>query len=137
MSLSAAIADGLSRGEYIIDLFAAGPELYVFRSGRHVAHFDSVLEILACVDACRRNPFETVTPALADELGTISTVICVLLDWDASRRDLVRAAAEAGCRAKVIVVRDGPTTEPISGAETDDISLYTPDAIRSGGVDVV
>jgi len=39
ISLTASIADALSRGEYLIDLFAAGPELYVFRAGRHTAHF--------------------------------------------------------------------------------------------------
>jgi hypothetical protein len=68
ISLSASVADALSRGEYLIDLFAAGPELYVFRAGRHTAHFENILEIVACVEACRRNPFETIAPALADEL---------------------------------------------------------------------
>ncbi|MCA9015550.1 MAG: DUF58 domain-containing protein, partial [Planctomycetaceae bacterium] len=59
ISLTASIADALSRGEYLIDLFAAGPELYVFRAGRHTAHFDNVLEILSCVDRCPDDPFET------------------------------------------------------------------------------
>jgi len=117
VGLSASVADALSRGEYIIDLFAAGPELYVFRAGRHTAHFENVLEILACVDACRSNPFEVVTPALADELAHISTVVAVLLDWDASRAALVRAAVEAGCRVKVLIVRDGPTSIPLHDTE--------------------
>ena len=135
VSLSAAVADALTRGEYIIDIFAAGPELYVFRAGRHTAHFENVLEILACVDACRHNPFEVVAPALADELGNISTVICVLLDWDESRRQLVRTAQEAGCDLKVLIVRAQPTTLALDGSDVIDVTQYSPEVIRNGGIE--
>jgi len=139
VSLSAAVADALSRGEYIIDIFAAGPELYVFRAGRHTTHFENVLEILAGVGPCRRNPFEIVTPALADELSNISSVICVLLDWDAPREQLVRRAAEAGCAPKVLIVRDGPTSLPIAGAELWGYSVtqLTPADVRRGALEVL
>lgn len=139
VSLSATVADALDREEYILDIFAAGPQLYILRSGRHTAPFESVLEILACVEACRANPFSTVTPALTDELGSISTVICVLLDWDASREGLARAATEAGCNVKIVVVRDGPTTEPLDGAQAwaGSVSQLSPQAIREGRFDVL
>ncbi len=123
ISLSASVADALARGEYLIDLFAAGPELYVFRAGRHTAHFENILEIVACVDACRDNPFETVAPALADELANISTVIGVFLDWDATRRALARTAVEMGCSVKILIVRDGETTEPIDFDEGSIVPL--------------
>ena len=138
VSLSAAVADALARGEYIIDIFAAGPELYVFRAGRHTAHFDNVLEILACVDACRTNPFEVVTPALADELGSISTLVAVLLDWDGPREGLVRAAVEAGCSVKVVIVRDGQTTEPFDAVEGEyAISQLAPADVQRGGIETL
>jgi uncharacterized protein (DUF58 family) len=136
ISLSAAVADTLSRGEYLIDLFAAGPELYVFRAGRHTAHFENILEIVACVEACRRNPFETIAPALADELTNISTVIGVFLDWDASRRQLARTAVESGCSVKLLIVRDGETSEPIDFDEGQVIPLSTAQ-IRQGGIEVL
>ena len=136
ISLSAAVADTLSRGEYLIDLFAAGPELYVFRAGRHTAHFENILEIVACVEACRRNPFETIAPALADELTNISTVIGVFLDWDASRRHLARTAVESGCSVKLLIVRDGETSEPIDFDEGHVIPLSIAQ-IRQGGIEVL
>jgi uncharacterized protein (DUF58 family) len=136
ISLSASIADALSRGEYLIDLFAAGPELYVFRAGRHTAHFENILEIVACVDACRSNPFQTVAPALADELTNISTVVGVLLDWDASRRQLVRTAVEMGCSVKILIVRDGPTSEPIDFDEGSVIQLSVAQ-VNEGGLEVL
>jgi uncharacterized protein (DUF58 family) len=136
VSMSAAVADALTRGEYIIDIFAAGPELYVFRAGRHLAHLDNVLEILACVSHCRHDPLETVTPALADELGNISTVVAVLLDWDHSRRNLLRTAAEAGCAIKTIICCNGNTTEPYHQAESwaGPITQLSPQAVADGGV---
>jgi uncharacterized protein (DUF58 family) len=136
ISVSAAVADTLSRGEYLIDLFAAGPELYVFRAGRHTAHFENILEIVACVEACRRNPFETLAPALADELTNISTVIGVFLDWDASRRHLARTAVESGCSVKLLIVRDGQTSEPIDFDEGQVIPLSIAQ-IRQGGIEVL
>jgi uncharacterized protein (DUF58 family) len=137
VSLSASVADALSRGEYIIDIFAAGPELYVFRAGRHTAHLENVLEILACVDECRTNPFDKVTPALTEELGNISTVVCVLLDWDESREALMRAAVEAGCSTKVLLVRDKPPTMDYGPAEEwlGPILHLTPAEVFAGGIE--
>jgi uncharacterized protein (DUF58 family) len=137
VSLSAAVADALSQGEYIIDIFAAGPELHVFRSGRHTAHFDNVLEILACVGPCRDNPFDKVTPRLIGELASISSVVCVFLDWDASRQQLVRAALEAGCHVKVLIVRDGPTTDSIDQLGGMDLAQYTPAQIDANLIDII
>lgn len=136
VSLSAAVAEALSRGEFIIDVFAAGPELYVFRAGRHTAQFENILEILACVDRCPSAPFDVLGPAVADELASISTVICVMLDWDESRRQFVLAAAEAGCTTKVVVVRDGRTTLPLADDEqwAGPIAVCRPEEIAAGRV---
>jgi uncharacterized protein (DUF58 family) len=137
ISLSASVADALARGEYIIDLFAAGPELHIFRAGRNTAHLENVLEILACVNRCRTNPFETLGPALINELGQISTVVCVFLDWDEPRRQLVQAAQEAGCSIKVLIVRDRATTLPLGGTEGLDIAVYAPQQVTAGKLEVL
>ena len=135
ISLTASIADALGREEYLIDLFAAGPELYAFRSGRNLAHFENLLEILSCVEATRENPLAKITPRIVDELGQISTVICVLLDWDESRRDLARAAQEAGCQLKRVIVRNGPTTLPLDDPEFGQCPQFTPAQVESGGIE--
>jgi uncharacterized protein (DUF58 family) len=134
ISLSASIADALSATEHLIDIFAAGPELYVFRAGRQLAHFDNVLEILAAVDSCMKDPFAKVTPAVADELSSITTAICVFLDWDDSRANLARTIVEAGCQLKLIIVRDGETRRPIEDVG-GDVTLLTPERIQQGGFD--
>jgi len=139
VSLAAALAETLCRGEYIVDVFAAGPKLHVFRAGRHTAHFENILEMLACVDRCGHCPFDVLSPAVADELAGVSMVICVLLDWDEPRRRFVRAAAEAGCRTKVVVVRDGQTTRPSADDEewAGPIAMCRPEDIACGRVRVI
>ena len=137
ISLAAAVADALSRGEYIIDIFAAGPELYVFRGGRHVGHLDNILEILACVEECRESPFETIAPAVVDELSQITAVVFVLLDWDEERERFVRTAVEAGAGTRVIVVRNEETTRPFEHVQdwTGPVTQFTPAEIRHGAIE--
>ncbi|MBW3543874.1 MAG: DUF58 domain-containing protein [Planctomycetes bacterium] len=137
ISLAAAVADALDRGEHLIDLFAAGPELYVFRAGRHTAHLDNVLEILACLEPCRSDSFESLAPELAPELENISAVVCLVLDWDDSRRRLAEAILEAGCSLKVVVVREGETTEPVDAAVFGEPVHLSPQQIQSGGVETL
>ena len=132
ISLAASVGDALSRGEYIIDLFAAGPELHVFRAGRHTAHLSQVLEILAGVGPCRQTPFARLTPALVNELTQISSVVCIFLDWDEEQQLLVRSACEAGCSVKVLVVRDKPPSKPFVAEGPVDLKLLTPEHVFSG-----
>ncbi len=137
ISLTATIVDALSRGEYLLDIFAAGPELYNFRTGKGASQFDSVLEILACIEACRTNPFDSITPALADELGNISTVVFVFLDWDAARAEMVRTAVERGCRARIFIINEGETTTPAVADEEHPITVMTPAMARGEGARMV
>lgn len=137
ISLAASVADVLSGGEYLLDVFAAGPELYVFRAGRHTAHLENVLEILACLDPCRENPFETVAPPLAEELQNITTTVCVFLDWDESRRKLARTIVESGCQLKALIVRDAETTAPLDLPGGSDCTLFSTQQIVDGGFEVL
>ena len=136
VSLTAALADVLSGGEYLIDLFAAGPELYVFRAGRHTAHFENILEILSCVETSPADPFDTIAPAIADELENISTAICIFLDSDARRHAMVRSIVEAGCQVKVIVVTDDHSrSDHESFADVAVAQVVPASRIRNGDIE--
>ena len=134
ISLAAAVADSLAATEHLIDIFAAGPELHVFRAGRQIAHFDNVLEILASVEPCHTNTFDKVGPAVAEELHSITTAICIFLDWDASRESMVRTIIDAGCQLKLIIIRDDDTALPLP-SDLGDVRLLSPKIIMAGGVD--
>ncbi len=132
ISLTAAVADALSGGEYLIDIFAAGDELHVFRAGRHTAHLENILEILACVEASHKDAFVDISSGIAGELDNISTAICVLLAWDEQRRSLVRQIVESGCALKILLIHpDGAD----SGIDVDaDVEFVTPQQVKTGGI---
>lgn len=117
VSLAAAVADALSREEYIIDIFAAGPELYHLQSGRSLAYLENVLDILACLEPCHEKPFEKMAPIIGEHLENLTTTIVILLDWDEAREAMVRSIRDHGSAVKLIIVRDGPTTLDVAGAD--------------------
>jgi len=115
ISIAASVADYLSRQEYVIDIFAAGPDIYYMQAGRSLAYLDNILDLLACLDVSPESPFEKITPVLLENLSLITTVICVFLDWDRKRENLVRMIASLGTAVKVIIVRNGPLTgDPVA-----------------------
>jgi uncharacterized protein (DUF58 family) len=134
VSLTAALAERVSFGEYLVEIFAAGDGLHYFRTGRHTAPVDRILEVLACVEPHRGDPFIQLRPALVPELRSISAVVCVFLDWDSERASFVSEAITAGCSVKVLLVRDGPPTNPLSTAAGVDAIALSPRDIAAGKV---
>ena len=57
VSVCAAVSDYMARSEYLVDLFAAGPELHQLTAGRSLAYLDEILDLLACVDSSDREDF--------------------------------------------------------------------------------
>lgn len=135
ISLGAAVADALSRLEYVIDLFAVGPDLYHLQAGRSLAYLDTILDILACIEPCRASPFGTLGPSVRDQVGQIGSAVVLLLDWDDERAAFVRTLRGLGVAVKVVVVRRGaPTVDP-AGVTTDagEVKVLTPEQARAGG----
>lgn len=135
VSLTASLADALAGGEYIIDLFAAGKDLYVFRAGRHTAHFENLLEILACVEPCRQDPFGPLLPLMTEELQNVSTAVCVFLDWNDPRRRLAQSILETGCHLQTLLVRESEPSQPFD-LDGGQWQQFTPDQVRRGGLSI-
>lgn len=138
MSLAASLVDSISRSEDIIDVFAAGADLYVFRTGRNTAQFDTLLEVLACLEHSRKDPFEQLASTLIKELGNTSSVVFILLDWNQSRRKLVKKALEHGCIVKVILVGSGHYSSDYKSDSymADAVYDLSPEMIRNGILDL-
>ncbi|MCY3023819.1 MAG: DUF58 domain-containing protein [Planctomycetota bacterium] len=120
VSLCAAVSDYMARQDYLVDIFAAGPNLYHLTAGRSLAYLDQILDILACVEDSPDEGFGMLEPELMENLAQITSVVCVLLDWDAARRDFVYRLKEHGAGTKVIVVRDTPCTLDLA-ADADQL----------------
>jgi uncharacterized protein (DUF58 family) len=110
VSLCAAISDFMAREDYLVDLFAAGPQIYHLTSGRSLAYLEQILDILACVETSQGAPFESLEPEIESLLSQITTIICVFLDWTPERRAFAERLALEGAAIKVFLARDTPPT---------------------------
>jgi uncharacterized protein (DUF58 family) len=131
ISVLASIADHYSRSDYVVDILAAGPEVYEVSTGRSLAYLDNILDVLAGLEPCGEASFDALGPALFDKLSRITTVIAVLQDWDEARERFLSEVKALGTAVSVIVVHEGPTTRPWPHARgiVGQISQMTPDDV--------
>ncbi|MCG6925525.1 MAG: DUF58 domain-containing protein [Acidobacteria bacterium] len=132
VSLVASIADLFSRSEQIVDLFAAGPDIYQLSAGRSLAYLANVLDVLACLEPCHEPPFDEVGPVLHENLAQLTTVVAVVLDWDEQREAFLLGLRELGVAVRTFIVHPGPTgrrwdrVAPALG----EITLVSPDEVE-------
>lgn len=132
VSVVASIADFFSRSEYIVDILAAGPDLYEVSSGRSLAYLENILDVLACLEPCPDPPFRTIGPALFDRLAQTTTVVAVLQDWDKDREAFLRNVHALGTAVRSVIVHEGETAEPWGSAEAlGEVSRMTPMQVES------
>ena len=115
------MADVLARQEYIIDLFAAGPEVFHFQAGRALAHFEHILDILAALESGDALDVEALEAALLPEASQLSAVIFVVMDWEPSRAALVEKLKAHGVAVRVLSVR--PERKPTGLAPEEVVAL--------------
>lgn len=132
VSVVASIADHFSRSEYVVDILAAGPDLYEVSAGRSLAYLDNILDVLACLAPCYEPPFRTIGPHLFERLSQLTTVVAVLQDWDAEREAFLRRVAANGVAVRGIIVHDGPTSTDWTQASEDlgRLEEMTPAQVR-------
>jgi len=124
ISVLASIADHMSRSEEVVDIFAAGPDLYELSTGRSLGYLDNVLDVLACLEPCHEPPFEVLAPRLAERLARLTTVIAVVLDWDERRETFLRQVRRMGVAVRTFVVHEGPTRRPFASL-SDELGPMT------------
>ncbi len=113
ISLTAALTDALDHLGTTVELFAAGPDLFFFEaSTQSSTYLESILEILAGLEGCDTDCFEQLTPVIRESLESTSIVICLLLQWDQNRQELVNQIIHSGCSYRVLLLRSRPTALP-------------------------
>jgi uncharacterized protein (DUF58 family) len=132
ITVLASLADHFSRSEEVVDILAAGPDLYEVSAGRSLGYLEGVLDVLACLQPSAAAPFETVAPALHERLEGLTTVVAVMIDWDDAREAFVRRVRAMGAAVRVIVVHEGATRKAWSDVppELAAVSLLTPAHVR-------
>jgi uncharacterized protein (DUF58 family) len=129
LSLAAAVSDYTARQEYVVDLFAAGPDLYHFEAGRSLGYLDDILDVLSCIERCPDDPFKVISPELSNSLRATSTVVALFLSWDKTRQEFVEEMRRMGVQVKVIVIpRRERDIDPTAG----EVQFITLDQVEKG-----
>ncbi len=122
VSACASLARHFDEHEYIIDLFAAGQELYYMQAGRGLAGLDAILEVLALVEPIRGEPFPKIDTPLRDLLSRLSGLILVTSDWQERHEKFYRSIEAHVPQFKPVVVRKGaPTKDPTKAVNNPEI----------------
>lgn len=135
ISLAAAITDYLSREEYVIDIFAAGPKLYYLQAGRSLAYLQNIMDILACLEPTPEDDesFQVMETALLEELEGISSTILLFTDWDERRSRMMEELQHAGTATRGFLIS---TNEETAARLPDNVRWLHPDLIEAG-IDVL
>ncbi|HET9315969.1 MAG TPA: DUF58 domain-containing protein, partial [Vicinamibacteria bacterium] len=133
ISLLASIADRMSRSEEVVDVLAAGPDLYEVSAGRSLGYLENVLDVLACLQPCDDPPFEVLAPPLLARLARLTAIVSVVLDWDEKREAFLRSVRRMGVSVVTFVVHAGSTQRAVAPAadELGPITHLTPAEIES------
>jgi uncharacterized protein (DUF58 family) len=116
LSLSAGIAENLLKGDFVVDVFAAGPEICHLKTGRSFARLENILDILACIDPCQGECFVGLKQEILSEISDIGSAIVILLKWDKAREDMVRRLAESGTAVKTVIIYEKEIPQGPPGA---------------------
>lgn len=123
VSVAASFACTVRTQESLLDLMFVGPQAFCFTIGRGVGHTEQMLEILASVQPCTAQGFDSLETMVLQRLEEVSGAICVFLAWDQQRRDFVKKIRALGIPLLVLVI-----TEP--KARDLDADGLGPDSFR-------
>ena len=128
VSVAASFAATVHTQETLLDLLFIGAEAYCFTSGHGLGQSDRMLEILASVRVCQDKSFDSLLPLVLERAALLSSCICVLLNWDQSRQNLIRQLIGLGLPVKVLVILPAEAADtlapgPLEGRGPDLLAL--------------
>ena len=111
VSVAASLAVSIRDQEALLDLLFIGDRAWHFTSGRGLAGTENMLEILACVASCNTSRLPALEQLVLRHAAESSGFICILLDWDRQRQQLVRRLRALHMPLKVIVIKQNDKSD--------------------------
>ncbi len=104
IAIAASLACEVQTQESLLDLMFVGHEAYCFTFGRGISYTEKMLEILASVISCQDKNFDSLIPVITEKISLLSGCICIFLDWDNSRQNLVNYLTKVGVDVLVLIL---------------------------------
>jgi uncharacterized protein (DUF58 family) len=119
VAVAASFACAPRAADSMLDLVFVGDRAYCFTSGRGQLPMEGMLRVLAAVRPSRDREFAHLAEAVLGRAGHLSGLVCVLLGWDAPRREFVRRLRALDVPLEVLVVADDAAPAPDPGPLAD------------------
>jgi len=121
VSVAASFSTNMDLSESLLDLMFVGTEAFCFTSGRSLGHSDQMLEILASVKICSDASFRSLKDLVMSRSALLSGSICIFLNWDEDRRNLIAQLKSLNVPLIVCVVHENATDAAVDlGPMKDD-----------------
>ena len=121
VSLAASFCMTLPGEDALLDLMFVGDQAYRFTSGRGLGQVENMLEILACTQACYKDTMGDLKTLVSQHGRESSGMICILLDWNKERRDIVKTVSGLGMPHLVFVIVEPQEVEQLN-SHTDVVN---------------
>jgi uncharacterized protein (DUF58 family) len=122
VSVAASFACAVGTQESLLDLMFVGPQAVCFTTGRGLGQAEQALEVLAAVQPCTDKSFSALDEMVMRHAGAVCGCVCVLLDWDEARRELVRKLRARGLPVLVLVIVGAGDGEKFLAAHTGEVA---------------
>jgi uncharacterized protein (DUF58 family) len=123
VSIAASYMTAQKEQDALLDLMFIGNNTYRFTSGRGLGGTDNIMEILACIKPVYEDNIKSMELMLQDYMHECSALICVLLDIDESRQQLLKTLSTFNVPLKVLIVSDADEMELPNIPSLTDMSV--------------
>lgn len=122
ISVAASFACTLETQESLLDLLFAGDRAFHFTTGRGLGQSEQVLEVLASIQPSLKDDFEALHRLVLRHASVFSACVCVFVNWDEARRELVRQLRSMGVPVLTLIVANKNTEKRIRQQSLPDSS---------------
>ncbi|MBE9063075.1 DUF58 domain-containing protein [cf. Phormidesmis sp. LEGE 11477] len=104
VAIAASLAYTIQTQESLLDLVFVSDQAHCFTAGRGLGQSERLLELLASVAPCQDQIFSSLLPVVRSRLALLSGCVCICLNWDRDRQDLVKQLQTANIPTLVLIV---------------------------------
>ncbi len=106
VSIAASFMSSQKEQETLLDLMFIGNNTYRFTSGRGLGGTENILEVLACINPAYESNIKDMELMLKDYRHECSGLICIFLDLNDERKEILNVLSEFNIPVKVLVITD-------------------------------
>jgi uncharacterized protein (DUF58 family) len=130
VSIAASFMAAQKEQDALLDLMFIGNNTYRFTSGRGLGGTDNIMEVLACIKPVYESNIQSMESMLKNYMHECSALICVLLDLDESRQQLLKTLSNFNVPIKVLVITDSDETRVKDIPFLTDINVIHHDRLQ-------